>query len=97
MADQPTVRVGQVWADNDPRAAGRRVKVLRLYIVQEHPRTGRYQRDYSRKVDVPFAECEVVAERPGRIGASTLGRKVQIRTERMKPTTTGYRLIEESS
>jgi hypothetical protein len=91
--ETPLVRVGQVWADNDKRAAGRKVKVLRLSSVFEHPKLGRYQRDYSRKVAVPMAECEVVTERHA---GSATGRHVRIRVERMKPTTTGYRLIQDA-
>lgn len=28
MAERPVVRPGQVWADNDPRSAGRTLKVV---------------------------------------------------------------------
>lgn len=88
------VEVGQVWADADKRQAGRRVKVLRLYTVNERMRVGSRRVLVQERGPVTYAECEVVAERPGRIGASTLGRKVHIQVGRMQPTATGYWLVK---
>lgn len=88
------VEVGQVWADNDKRAAGRRIKVLRLYTVRRRIRVGSRRVLTAEYGDVAYAYCEVVAERPGRIGASTLGRKVHIQVGRMQPTATGYWLVK---
>ena len=93
MPDQPVVRVGQVWADNDKRAAGRYVKVLGLHSRREHP-VVRGRRIYTENVDVEYATCEVVADRHGpRFGPGPVGRRVEIRVDRFRPTSTGYRLV----
>lgn len=84
MAETTTVRPGQVWADNDPRSAGRTLRV--------------------DTVDDTHATCTVLTNADGqqwlldnpniRSGAQdTRGRKVRIRLDRFRPTSTGYRLI----
>jgi hypothetical protein len=30
VPDHPTVRLGQIWADNDPRGYGRKVRVVEI-------------------------------------------------------------------
>ncbi|WP_454199535.1 hypothetical protein [Nocardia sp. Marseille-Q1738] len=76
------IRVGQVWADNDPRSKGRRtVRVVGL----EEP--GHALSNARRAV------CEVVTDWQGKPPASP--RKVRIQVDRMHPTSTGYRLGSE--
>lgn len=76
------VRPGSVWADNDKRNPGRTVRV--------------------NLVDKMYAYCTVLTETGG--GEPTVGtggipgaeRKVRIRLNRMRPTASGYRLIEDA-
>lgn len=76
-----TVRPGQIWQDNDPRAEGRRVRVVELTgthaIVELHsPRA-----DYSpRGAGYPPAKP---------------GRRTRIRLDRFRPTNSGYTLVED--
>lgn len=71
----PEVRVGQIWADNDRRSAGRLVKVL--------------------KVDSRYAEV-VACDMNGNWSPSALrARHTRILLTRFRPTSTGYRLVED--
>lgn len=92
-AEQPDVRPGQVWADNDKRSTGRTFRVER--IVQD-PRMGK-----------PVAVCTVVTnsdrvqDEVDRWGVKshfkdTRGNTVRVAVNRMRPTTTGYRLLPPS-
>jgi hypothetical protein len=73
MSALPDVRVGQVWADNDSRSAGR---ILRVDAV-----------------DVRYAYCTVLtAARSG----GRAGRRTRIALERMRPISTGYRLVGDA-
>lgn len=73
------IRVGQTWADNDPRCEGRRtVKVVAIEM------------GYVRR-----AVCEVLTDSSG--VAPARPREVRIKVDRLHPTSTGYRLIEEAS
>lgn len=73
-ADEITVKVGQIWADNDKRAGERQVQVLSVdethaTVRQYHPR------------DIAFG---------------TTNRLTQIRLDRFRPTSTGYRLVSDA-
>lgn len=87
-ADQAVkVEVGQVWADNDPRIPGRTVEVVRLFTVpMVRRKTG------PLPVDQPYAECRVLTGAPRMIG-----KRVDIRVDRFRPTSTGYRLVSPAS
>lgn len=63
------VRVGQVWADNDPRSEGRKVRIIH--------------------VDGTHATV-------GPADPKARGRATRIRLDRFKPTSTGYRLIQDA-
>ena len=76
----PDVRVGQVWADNDWRSKGRRVRVDAI-----GPGPGINAR-------FAYASCTVVAHPDARV----IGKKTEIRVNRFKPTSTGYVLVQES-
>ncbi len=55
MSGQPTVRVGQVWADNDKRSRGRHLKVI----------------DISRRMGTDRAEVQQCDQRGRIIGSRT--------------------------
>jgi len=76
------VRVGQVWEDCDKRNPGRLVKVLRIF-------TKSYRQGF-KKAEALFVECEVLGE----VGSYAKGKKTTIRASRLRPGSTGYRLIE---
>jgi hypothetical protein len=90
MSEQPTVRVGQVWTDNDSRSEGRTLKVLEVKRCQ-------YMASASwhcQMFEGDFALCQVLTERKGTRKA-TLGNKVWIRVDRFCPTSSGYRLVKD--
>lgn len=78
------VRAGQVWADNDRRSKGRLLRVL--------------------SVSDGTAACQVIRDRdnpavlrgrynaPRPAGWTPIGYVTTIRIDRMRPTSTGYRL-----
>lgn len=70
-----TVRVGQVWADNDSRGYGRQVRVVELNDTH----------------------AVVELHRPRGVGhhGANRGRRTRIRLDRFRPTSTGYRLVED--
>jgi hypothetical protein len=78
------IRVGQVWADNDPRCNGRRtVKVIGFEEPNHALPTARR------------AVCEVLTDWSGK--PSGRSRTVKIQVDRMHPTSTGYRLVTEAA
>jgi hypothetical protein len=79
--DVPEVRVGQVWADNDKRSAGRTLRIE--HIGYE---------DHDGNEVPPYAACRVLTNKPG----CRTGHQVAIRLARFKPISTGYRLVSES-
>ncbi|WBP89504.1 hypothetical protein [Kitasatospora cathayae] len=70
------IRPGQIWADNDKRGYGRKIRV--------------------EAVDATHATVVPVAVTPQ--GAVTLlpGRQTRIRLDRLRPTSTGYRLVRDA-
>jgi hypothetical protein len=86
VPEQPTVRVGQVWEDTDKRHPGRRVQVVRLETVHLRVWSGTEMRYVTE--DIPVAVCR-------RAGAPVLSRETRIRVDRFRPTSTGYRLVED--
>lgn len=77
------VREGQTWADNDPRAKGRTLRVESIVPTDEGG----------------YAVCKVLtvplASRAGR--RRRLNGQVRIALRRFKPNRNGYRLISEPS
>lgn len=81
-----TVRPGQVWQDNDKRAYGRKLRVV--------------------DVDATHATVELVDPRHWQNRSRSIGdddprraqpgRQTRIRLDRFRPTSTGYRLIEDA-
>lgn len=82
------VRPGQIWADNDARNEGRTLRVDRIEIhaFGHGVLEGR----------VPHAVCTVLTQPDDRPWALT-GRQVTIRVSRMRPTSTGYRLVTDAA
>lgn len=81
MTGQPQVRVGQVWADNDWRCAGRHVRVVEIdathATVELCDQRGR-----------PASGHEAQQK-------AQPGRRTRIRLDRFRPTSTGYRLVRD--
>lgn len=75
------IRVGQVWADVDPGGQGFRT----LKVVAIEPRRGTDRQ----------AVCEVLTDWDGE--PPQRARAVRIKVDRMRPTSNGYRLVEEAS
>lgn len=71
----PDVRPGQIWANNDKRSAGRKVRIV---AIDEQP-------DPRKPGSTGYAVVEQVT-----------GRRTRIRLDRFRPTTTGYRLIQDT-
>jgi len=75
---------GQVWADNDRRAAGREIQIVSI------------NGDYARCVVIAESPAEnahrrYVAPRP--VGWSAVGHRTRIALSRFKPSSTGYRFV----
>lgn len=80
------VKPGQIWADNDWRSAGRIVRI--------------------ESVDETHATCTIVAnptsvqaelDKYGKVWRVDMrGKTTRIQLARFKPTSTGYRLLEDA-
>ena len=88
----PTVRPSQVWADNDPRAAGRTLRVDAIdgdkatcTILTNTDETQEY-------LDHPDAKPAWMAGAYG----DRRGRQTRVSLRRFVPTSTGYRLIRDA-
>jgi hypothetical protein len=95
VTDTPNVRPGQVWADNDPRATGR---TLRVDEIRHSPR-----------IDSLVAVCTVLTNRddtqthidhpwvPWYKPRDMRGQQTEIAVVRFRrPTSTGYRLVQDA-
>lgn len=87
--DTPAVKVGQIWADNDPRSEGRTLR------VDQFENGWRYDRRSRQTVPVRVACCTVLTPANEYPDAPT-GHCVKIRVDRMQPTSTGYRLVSDA-
>ena len=83
-----TVRPGQVWADNDPRAAGR---TLRVEQVNDGVATCTILTNSTNAQAALDGEDSALTWMP----KDTRGRIAEITAARMRPTRTGYRLIRD--
>lgn len=86
MTNTPNVRVGQVWADNDKRSAGRHVLIVAIEDGQ---------------LAYPFPDRAVVAlcTPDGRVifsGRNGKETRTRIRLDRFRPTASGYRLVKDT-
>ncbi len=82
MPELPDVRPGQVWADNDPRAKGRLVRITSVHAADET-----HSEPYVR----------VTVERVSRnVAKKEAGEQRTIKRRRFRPTRNGYRLVEDA-
>ncbi len=91
MAEIPDVQPGQVWADNDKRAAGRTVRVDRIEdgtafctILTNRDVTQEDLDRYAQKGQEPRGVRDM------------RGKPTKIALARFKPTATGYRLAQDA-
>lgn len=80
-----TVRPGQIWADNDPRSAGRTVRVERVEDGKA-----------VCKILTNRDATQYLVDRGTAWVTDMRGRTTRISVRRFKPTNTGYRLIREA-
>lgn len=92
-ANKVEVKVGQVWADNDKREAGRTVEVLGLV-----PRPGHGGLRVHHSDPLKYARCKVLTPRMATYPRSRpkVGHTVWIRLDRFRPTANGYRLVSDA-
>ena len=77
----PDVRPGQIWADDDYRMRGRKVKVLEMTTVGGEP----------------AARVQVIANAKGAVlPVDGKPRITTIRVRRFRPGSTGYRLEQDA-
>lgn len=91
MTEQPTVRPGQIWADNDKRNEGRTLRVETITHVDGKPHTVRCT--ILTNTNEVQASLDAVGQR---IYSDARGKQTHIRLDRMRPTSTGYRLIQDA-
>lgn len=89
---EDAVRVGQVWADNDTRAKGRTLRVL---AVEHDARMGKDVALCRVLTNSDDTQQDLDRGRPW--ATDRRGRTTRIAVERMRPTSTGYRLVSEAS
>jgi hypothetical protein len=90
--EQPDVRVGQIYADNDPRSEGRTLRV-------DDVRPGTDGRPVAVcTILTNSAEVQAALDDPtsGYRGQDPRGRQTRIAVRRMAPTSTGYRLVQDA-
>ncbi|GEL48577.1 hypothetical protein CHO01_36930 [Cellulomonas hominis] len=103
MSTNTPVRVGQVWADNDPRCAGRTLRVLEVLTDAAGHEVARLEQLTNSADDQRLIDD---AKAPGRsrgafVGAQWVpadgrGKVVTVKVRRMRPTSTGYRLVTDA-
>lgn len=90
------VKVGQVWADNDPRTSGNRM--LRVDAIEARLPVGR-RRSVGKGDALPdhptHAVCMLGFLRGDRFMPHLTGRQTIVRLDRFRPTSTGYRLVSD--
>ena len=95
------VRPDQVWADNDPRSAGRTVRVLALTTDAAGREVARVETLTNADCDQALIDTHGAAAGGTYVGRTYVpkdcrGRTSTIRVDRMRPTSTGYRLVHET-
>jgi hypothetical protein len=96
VTDTPTVRPGQVWADNDPRAAGR---TFRIDEIRDDPNTGWLMAVCTILTNADETQAEIDhPTKPWYKPRDMRGRQTQIAVVRFaRPTSTGYRLVQDAA
>ena len=80
----PDVNPGQIWADNDPRSAGRTLRVDRIEGGKAVCTT---------LTNVDSTQWRI--DRDDRTARDMRGRTTRISLARFRPTSTGYRPMED--
>ena len=83
--EPPTIEPGQVWADNDKRVKGRTLEVLRVEGDYAVLKIKTNDDDTASRIRMGIA----------RQGEDRRGKVVRILRRRMRPTSTGYRLVQD--
>jgi len=85
------IKPGQIWADNDRRSAGRTLRVERIEgtkaVCTILTNSDKAQADIDRAANKPSYWCDF---------KDTRGKTTRVSISRMKPTSTGYRLIRDT-
>lgn len=89
VPNEVTVRVGQIWADNDPRNAGRTLRVDAVAAGKALCTTLTNADDQQRGLDG-------VGRLPKSWYTDRRGKQTKISLKRFKPNATGYRLVEDA-
>lgn len=92
MSDLP-VKPGQIWADNDLRSKGRTLEVISVYQSRIADSVAvckilTNEEETQRLIDNPQGSYAPKDRR---------GKTTTIKVRRFKPTSTGYRLIQDVS
>ncbi|GAB7044941.1 hypothetical protein [Catenuloplanes indicus] len=88
MTDTANVRPNQLWADNDPRSAGRTLRVVSVDGDYAECVVETNATDIQHEIDNPTRTYSRPTDRRGKT--------VRIKTSRMQPTSTGYRLERDA-
>lgn len=92
MSETPEVRPKQIWADNDPRSAGRTLRVERIEDGKAVCTVLTNADEAQERLDEAVARgAGWWADRKDMRGKTT-----RISLSRFRPTSTGYRLVEEA-
>lgn len=91
MSEQPTVRVGQAWADNDPRNEGRTLKVLDVQNGGVTCEIVTNSTNQQERIDDMAVGRGLSWYRP----VDRRGKTTTISVSRFRPTSSGYRLVED--
>lgn len=86
MSAQPEVAPGQLWADNDPRSAGRTLRVMSVDAGKAVCRIESNDAATQARLDDPRSWLG---------GTDRRGKTTTVSVARMVPTSTGYRLVGE--
>lgn len=100
--DTPDVTPGQVWADNDPRCAGRTVRVVELDVNARGQQVARVVALTNTDTDQALIDRHGLASAGSQVGREWVpndrrGKVSYIRVDRMRPTSTGWRLLDEEA
>lgn len=101
-SETPEVEPGQVWADSDPRSAGRTVRVVELDVNARGQQVARVVTLTNTDSDQALLDRHGVDAGGGYAGrvwvpSDRRGKVSSIRVDRMRPTSTGYRLLDEGA
>jgi hypothetical protein len=85
----PDVRPGQVWADNDPRSAGRTLRIVEVQGIGDSARA-------RAEILTNTSHAQRLVDAKSPYARDMRGKSTRIAVLRFKPNRTGYRLIADS-